>query len=440
MSKKKLIRVVGTNLDNGRLVLYTETGGIEYVPQGHPKLAAIITQVTQDINSKGVSEIEFSSSYNDVPDAYKLLEEQSKGAIEFFETSAAFMKEAVDVMKALKEVLAGTIKLPELDINEEKVVHAVVDKKDIVANVSKIEETIVNAVANENTLGVTNLIKRMANVDMEHTAQDLLDFLNTAKLPITNCGNIIFFKSVNVVGEDYVDCHTGIIKQKPGTLVYMDQSLVDPDRKNECSNGLHIASVEYASRFYGSALLVGIVRPEDVIAVPLYDATKVRVKSYQVVMAVDSENRNIIRTDRSIEGTSSEFKKSIQGLVEDKYDEPKTFSHIISNSPLEVEYETTASKNIKEEVISAKEEVKVNKPVEEIQIVKNTITPKKASKGITQKEKLIQLVELFIKEKKPSNKRALACQIMDIKRKQKNGWRYYKVSKSVGQSITEYIK
>lgn len=440
MSKKKLIRVVGTNLDNGRLVLYTETGGIEYVPQGHPKLAAIITQVTQDINSKGVSEIEFSSSYNDVPDAYKLLEEQSKGAIEFFETSTAFMKEAVDVMKALKEVLAGTIKLPEVGINEEKVVHAVVDKKDIVANVSKIEETIVNAVANENTLGVTNLIKRMANVDMEHTAQDLLDFLNTAKLPITNCGNIIFFKSVNVDGNVYVDCHTGKIKQKPGTLVYMDQSLVDPDRKNECSNGLHIASVEYASSFYGSALLVGIVRPEDVIAVPLYDATKVRVKSYQVVMAVDSENRNIIRSNRSIEGTSSEFKKSIQGLVEDKYDEPKTFSHIISNSPLEVEYETTASKNLKEEVISAKEEVKVNKPVEEIQIAKNTITPKKASKGITQKDKLIQLVELFIKEKKPSNKRDLAYQIMDIKRKQKNGWGYYKVSKSLGQTITEYIK
>lgn len=114
------------------------------------------------------------------------------------------------------------------------------------------------------------------------SVQDLYAFLEHNNIPITKDGCFIAYKRVR---SDYKDIHTGKIDNSVGQIVKMDRNLVDQNRNNTCSSGLHAASHKFANEFYGNGVLLEVkINPRDVVAVPPdYNQEKMRVCEYYVV-------------------------------------------------------------------------------------------------------------------------------------------------------------
>ena len=113
-------------------------------------------------------------------------------------------------------------------------------------------------------------------------------------------GRIVFYKLLNKRDGrfGYVDCHSGNVQQGANVEVRMDESLVDPNRRNECSNGLHVARRQYLGSFGGDVCFLGSLAPEDVVAVPNYDANKMRVCAYQLHFLLSAEDFRHVKANR----------------------------------------------------------------------------------------------------------------------------------------------
>ncbi len=128
----------------------------------------------------------------------------------------------------------------------------------------------------------------------ESAQQELYEWLmncNNGKFCPTDDGCFIAYKFVN---PDYTDCHTGTISNRPGEVVFMKRSDVDPDRNNECSRGYHFCSLGYLGVFAGwhkseSGHIMAVkVNPEDVVAIPHdYGFTKGRTWRYEVLRELE---------------------------------------------------------------------------------------------------------------------------------------------------------
>jgi len=127
----------------------------------------------------------------------------------------------------------------------------------------------------------------------EDSRRDLFSFLRANKIPITMNGCFIAYKKVR---ENYKDCHTGRISNKPGLTVKMPREKVDADRNRTCSSGLHVAAFAYANNFSSGHLLEVEVNPRDVVAVPPdYNQQKMRVCRYRVIRrATDGELDDLV--------------------------------------------------------------------------------------------------------------------------------------------------
>lgn len=157
----------------------------------------------------------------------------------------------------------------------------------------------------KNYKGIENFMKRLEPVikDRRHSVADLLKFLEKGDLPIADDGCIVIYKRLNrsgVNGDVFLDCHTGKVKQRVGSFVFMRAGLVDPNRRQDCSNGLHVASLGYLSSFSGNVTIIGKVRPEDVFAVPEHSITKMRVCGYHILGELPREVRDTVNSGRSI--------------------------------------------------------------------------------------------------------------------------------------------
>lgn len=81
----------------------------------------------------------------------------------------------------------------------------------------------------------------------------------------------------------YTDCHTRRMTIRLGQPVTMDRSQCDHDPKNGCSRGLHVGAHKYVSSFYngGNAVVLScLVNPRNVVAIPSYNNSKMRVCEY----------------------------------------------------------------------------------------------------------------------------------------------------------------
>jgi len=94
----------------------------------------------------------------------------------------------------------------------------------------------------------------------------------------------------------YTDWYTQQSTIQLGEPVTMDRSLCDPDINAECSFGHHVGSYRYVRHFHNNqsdAKVLGVlVNPANVVALPLYDNSKIRVCEYfpYVVMTKDENN------------------------------------------------------------------------------------------------------------------------------------------------------
>ena len=150
--------------------------------------------------------------------------------------------------------------------------------------------------------GFVNFINRLEPVlkDRGHSAEDLMKFIEYGDLPIADDGCIVIYKRLKQSGNTFVDVHSGRIKQNVGSYVFMRPGLVDPNRRQDCSNGLHVASLGYLSSFSGNITVMAKVRPEDVFAVPEYSHTKMRVCGYHILAVLPESLRNHVNSGGSI--------------------------------------------------------------------------------------------------------------------------------------------
>lgn len=124
---------------------------------------------------------------------------------------------------------------------------------------------------------------------LESARNELYEWLEAGKMPFTPDGCFLAFKAVR---HDYKDKHSGTFDNSVGQTPSMPREEVDPDRRNECSRGLHFCSPGYLPSFarYGDPIMVLKIDPADVVAIPAdYNRQKGRTWRYEVVGEVPPE-------------------------------------------------------------------------------------------------------------------------------------------------------
>jgi len=127
--------------------------------------------------------------------------------------------------------------------------------------------------------------KKLKNIEFVGFLGDL--YLNIVKKD--NEGN-------NTKKTIYTDMHTRKMNIEVGVPVKMPRTDCDSDPKIDCSYGLHVGATKYVERFgssYESMVLVCLVNPANVVAVPNYDHSKMRVSEYFPFAIAKYENRKI---------------------------------------------------------------------------------------------------------------------------------------------------
>ena len=78
----------------------------------------------------------------------------------------------------------------------------------------------------------------------------------------------------------FTDMHTRTMRIVLGQPVKQDRKDCDANFRKDCSNGLHVGATKYVETFGGQTVLVCYVNPANVVAVPDYDHSKMRVCEY----------------------------------------------------------------------------------------------------------------------------------------------------------------
>lgn len=213
--------------------------------------------------------------------------------------------------------------------DDDTIIAVVKDEKGedvIIPGMENLQAHMALALKLGSTTGVENFLKRIAPVIAKrgHSIDDLLRFMVKNDMPIADDGCLIAFKTLNRRGNhndgQYVDIHSGNVHQRVGSKVFMAEGLVDPNRRNECSNGLHVARRAYVGGFRGSHGVMCIIKvaPEDAIAVPAYDGNKMRVCGYHIVADVPASDHNFVYSNQPIP-KDSETAKLLGAIIKGKH-------------------------------------------------------------------------------------------------------------------------
>ena len=334
------VRIVAAIVDTANLTMYLPDGETIVIPQGDPRVKTIVSTAPEQILRNGYADVDLTSE-----NTYQQFEEASNGSVSFFKVAKATIKRwfskpeevastafgvlpKVAAMKsAVEDILQHAVPVASPQFNETNVAkqrniveangntpndrddkdeesHTVVAVmgETIVPGVEKIKTQFNRATKQGSTAAVEKFLQRIGAVanDRQHSVEDLLKFMERGDLPIADDGSILIYKVLNKKGDKFVDCHTGKVEQWVGAYVNMDHSLVDHDRGQECSNGLHVARRGYVSNFSGTACTICKVAPEDVIAVPRYDANKMRVCGYHVIAELSEAQFKLVKANKPI--------------------------------------------------------------------------------------------------------------------------------------------
>lgn len=342
------IRIIAAVVDTHNLTLYKENGDTFSIPQGDARVRPIVDTAMPLLISQGYADISVAPEEED---GYVEFESAAKGAVRLFRIAKDKLKSLMGArssapapvvmpisighipanttsaqLSAVEEVLqhavsvtspefhengilkqgnvvektGTTIKAHSTDEATDTIIAVVGDK--VIPGVEKIKSQFVRAAKLGSTKGMENFLQRLSTVvnERQHSAEDLLKFMERGDLPIAEDGSILIYKVLNRKGDGYVDCHSNNVAQFVGAYVCMDPSLVDHNRNNECSNGLHVARRGYVREFSGSACVLAKVAPEDVIAVPTYDANKMRVCGYHIIAELTATQYALVKQNKPI--------------------------------------------------------------------------------------------------------------------------------------------
>lgn len=141
--------------------------------------------------------------------------------------------------------------------------------------------------------------KVLAN-PVEHSREQLYDWLNSRDFALTYDGDIIAYKGVTAKDDGLYSGHAGhaivdgeevngYIPNAIGSTVEMPRSEVTHDPSLACHSGLHVGTRGYARGFAHPTILEVHVNPRDVVSVPTGDAEKVRVCRYDIYAESEAE-------------------------------------------------------------------------------------------------------------------------------------------------------
>jgi hypothetical protein len=156
-----------------------------------------------------------------------------------------------------------------------------------------------------NHSSLINFLNKLMKNPSKHSVDQLFNFLENKFLPIHEDGDFFGYKRVR---SDYLDFYSGKILNKVGTTVEVERNSVDDDYSVDCSYGLHVGSRDYVKGFHNeedSRVLLVKVNPADVVSVPKYDVTKMRVCKYFVFEELDNKDFGIDATVYSPRPSSS---------------------------------------------------------------------------------------------------------------------------------------
>jgi len=298
------IRVVAATIDSSRATLYLEDGTTKIVQQGDTRLAALVEHIIEVCARKEVAVVDLAEF-----SVYAAFEKKSNGLFKMFKMATQAVKKLFtgedDKTVEIEEAPVGSQVMPQIseaevaknadkakafvnksipeaqtltddnrdddDIKSGKAtVVAVVETADgpkVIPNMEKIKPLLAHAARNNSTKAVENFMRRLAAIidKRRHSVEDLFKFLEHADLPLADDGSIIAYKRLNSKDKAkgiFVDCHTGKVEQKVGSYVCVKEELVDLNRRNDCSNGLHIARRSYLKNFGGNILTLCKIDPE----------------------------------------------------------------------------------------------------------------------------------------------------------------------------------
>lgn len=352
MEKPNTIRVVSAVADKKQAILYLEDGNTLVIKQGDHRLGELL-DIIIPITVKGEVAVVDLQDFS----VYAAFEQKTQGMTKFFriaknkvkgwfggqtETHKATISE--DGKAAVMAAVMGTTMTEEEvaehgqpvdmtdEVGDDEVVVAVVENKDtgkkaVIPGVQAIKPLIDHAVRTNSAEAVQAFLARCAEfIDKrQHSVDDLMRFLERGDLPLAEDGSIIAYKMLKYGphpkgGELFVDCHSGKITQRVGSYVCVNENLVDLNRRNECSNGLHIARRGYLSGFGGDVCVLCKIDPEDVMVVPHNGPDKVRVKGYHILAIMSDEAMKLLKQNKPMTGEEDALEMVYRAIKGDHID------------------------------------------------------------------------------------------------------------------------
>lgn len=347
----QLTKIVAAVVDTTKATLYRDDGTTIVIYQGDVRLRPILEEITPLLGTQGYAMIDLTTE-----NYWKQFEEKSTGGFRLFKiakdklknlfgsdkdpvpTMVAGVLPSLDQqnrMDAVNEVLAHAKPVRADDFEEtrvapqrpvveahgrtpndsrpndgkdehfdkhEETIVALTPSGKIVPGLERIKSQFAAAAKSGSVKGLEVFLTRLGNVieKRRHTVEDVLRFMERGDLPVAEDGTVVIYKKLQRKEGHYVDVHSKKVRQRVGSYVHMDEKLVDPNRSNECSSGLHVARRGYIPTFSGDVIVLAKVRPEDVIAVPQYDANKMRVCGYHIVAELTPAQFKAINSNRPI--------------------------------------------------------------------------------------------------------------------------------------------
>lgn len=497
----KLTRIVAVVVDTQKAILYKEDGTTVTILQGDERLRPMLEHLTPEISAKGYADVDLytENSWKDFEEKssvrfFRIAKEKLKSFFGTKKNTGIVAPQTIGIVNqaAVQEILKHATPVKAESFTEDKVapqrptvegngytpndhvrggkdayydkhpdtIVAVTPSGKVVPGVERIKSQFKGAVQNGSTKGMEVFLERIGKVIAErsHTVEDLLRFMERGDLPIADDGSIIIYKKLfrHQDGVHFVDPHTKKVLQRVGSYVYMNESLVDKNRRNECSNGLHVARRGYVGGFSGDAIVLAKVRPEDVIAVPDYDANKMRVCGYHIIAELTPAQYMAINSNRPLsdaEGGAELLAKAISGdHVGILY---KT--HIRGHKGQDLEFMdlSAKAKPIKpkkkktgttataiKSLESDKGSRQSDKPVD---VKKVAAKVKDSSVSLTDgNTKAAPITQADIVkdmwDKAISGNKDEAQKLMQFKKKAKKGWHVWGLPQTAGETLTEIIK
>ena len=364
-----VIRIIAIVVGEDNTTFYKDDGSTIILPSNDPRIPGIVEAATPFITAGRPADVSFESI---TTAHYKDFEKQSGGIVKLFRVAKKWVKHLFEdehdreqaakleaqTIGTVPVVTNGQPAVPAEPVAEEqapaptpqatKLANAAsevlskaqsVNDESFTDDETKEDETIIAVVEQPNgealyvpgmehlkdhfaaalklgsTVGVENFLRRISTVidKRGHSIGDLLKFMARNDMPIADDGCLVAFKTLNRRGNHsdvYQDIHSGNVIQRVGSKVFMAEGLVDPNRRNACSNGLHVARRAYVGGFRGSSGVMVLIKvaPEDAIAVPEYDANKMRVCGYHIVGDVPKEDHQKVYSNQPIPKDSATAK------------------------------------------------------------------------------------------------------------------------------------